>query len=70
MATKYECDRCGSQFDKSDKIYRLDYKEPNRYKSYSEDDVESKSKDLCQACTNQLIEWLKPLAKPAPTLTK
>lgn len=58
MATRYFCDRCNSDSDKSDHVSKLNY---TYERDYGGEIVVKK--DLCESCSRQLVEWLKPLAK-------
>lgn len=60
MATKYFCDRCDSSSDKASHVSKLNFQFE---KDYGGEIIIKK--DLCESCTKELVEWVRPLAKPA-----
>ena len=67
MATARKCDRCGSYYDsyniinnseKINGIMLINIYSDNRYFSHG-------SRDLCPACSNELMKWFKKENKDA-----
>lgn len=61
MATKFECDRCNKQFNRSSETRSIEYPSISRY---SPANLEvTMSKDLCKECFIDLNEFMTPLVK-------
>lgn len=56
--TKYFCDRCGSSSDKMSHVSKLNYQYEKDYGG----EIIVRA-DLCEYCSRQLEEFVKPLPK-------
>ena len=55
--TVYTCDRCGKQFNDNSSIKNICFTTSKKMKNHGYTEMGGLTKDLCQVCADDLIEW-------------
>jgi hypothetical protein len=60
MATKYICDKCGSEYEIRSRIKELLIPDTRSYQSNDLSNTNTRGVELCYRCYSRLNDWLQP----------